>query len=160
MRRAAGGWTVGVAAVTLIIATQASAQWVFLARRVVGRVESMSQQTNTGTLIDTASVIVDRPLDRVYDTVRRSIDSARDSQGIAIKSADDAGHVVQFTRGDQTASIRVSELGDNVSQLLVTSSRPAATTVDKVETSGTSIIVERILAVCKAMDVHCEEAKP
>jgi hypothetical protein len=152
-------WLVAAALVALVVSAQAEAQWVFLARRVVGRVESMSQQTDTGTLIDTATVIVDRPVDRVYQTVRRSLASAQQTQGITLKIGDDVGRVVQFKRGDQTASIRVSELGDDLSQLLVTSSRPAATTADKVETSGTSIIVQRILAICKDMDVHCSEEK-
>lgn len=152
-------WLVAAALVALVASAQADAQWVFLARRVVGRVESMSQQTDTGTLIDTATVIVDRPVDRVYQTVRRSIASAQQTQGITLKLGDDVGRVVQFKRGDQTASIRVSDLGDDLSQLVVTSSRPAATTADKVETSGTTIIVQRILAICKDMDVRCSEEK-
>ena len=152
-------WPLAIALVALVASAQAEAQWVFLAHRVIGRVESMSQQTDTGTLIDTAAVIVDRPVDRVYQTVRRSLTSAQQTQGITLKISDDVGRVVQFKRGDQTASIRVSDFGDNLSQLLVTSSRPAPTTADKIETSGTTIIVERILAICKAMDVHCSEEK-
>jgi hypothetical protein len=152
-------WLIAAALAALLASTAAEAQWVFLARRVVGRVESMSQQTDTGTLIDTAAVIVDRPVDRVYATVRSSLASAQQTQGVTVKISDDVGRVVQFKRGDQTASIRVSDFGDNLSQLLVTSSRPAPTTADKIETSGTTIIVERILAICKAMDVHCSEEK-
>ena len=100
-------WPLAIALVALVASAQAEAQWVFLAHRVIGRVESMSQQTDTGTLIDTAAVIVDRPVDRVYQTVRRSLTSAQQTQGITLKISDDVGRVVQFKRGDQTASIRV-----------------------------------------------------
>ena len=52
----------------LLCAEIAEAQGIMLARRVIGRIEQMSQTSPNGaTTYDTASVIVDAPVDRVYE---------------------------------------------------------------------------------------------
>ena len=63
----------GVAA--LVSASIAQAQWVMLARQVVGRVQQMSQQQpNGGVAYDSAAVMVEVPAEKVYAVaVRNSI---------------------------------------------------------------------------------------
>src|SRR5882724_1534273 len=97
----------------------AQAQWVFLARRAVGRIEQMSQTSPKGdTAFDTATVIVDVPIDRVFETVQRSI---RTAEGITVTRDDATARRVEFTDGKRNAGIQAISLGDNLTQLMVSS---------------------------------------
>ena len=138
-------------ALALIVwADIAQAQWVLLARRAIGRVEQMSQTSQDGkTTYDTATVMVDVPVDRVYDTVQRSV---RAAQGITITNEDPAARRIQFTNGTQIAGIQAISFGDNLTQLMVSSAHSNA------PNPPTSIIVERIIATCKDMNVECSRA--
>lgn len=78
-----------LAIVGILASTAASAQWVMLARHVVGRVEQMSQSApNVGASYDTATVILDAPADKIYETALRSIKAA---PGITLTS-ENASH--------------------------------------------------------------------
>ena len=125
----------------------AYAQWVFLARRAVGRIEQMSQTSPKGdTAFDTATVIVDVPVDRVFETVQRSI---RAAEGVTVTRDDPAARRVEFTDGKRNAGIQATSLGDNLTQLMVSSAHSVG------PDSPTTQIVERIVAVCKQMGVEC-----
>ena len=125
------------------------AQGIMLARRVIGHIEQMSQTSPNGaTTYDTASVIVEVPADRVYAAVRTQVSTA---QGITVTREDPAAHRIEFTNGKQIAGIQAVSLGDNVTQLMVSSAHsngPATAT-------PTSMIVQHIVAACKAMNVEC-----
>ena len=138
-------------ALALIVwADIAQAQWVLLARRAIGRVEQMSQTSQDGkTTYDTATVMVEVPVDRVYDTMQRSV---RAAQGITITNEDPAARRIQFTNGTQIAGIQAISFGDNLTQLMVSSAHSNA------PNPPTSIIVERIIATCKDMNVECSRA--
>jgi len=102
----------------------AQAQWVLLARRAIGRVEQMSQTSQDGkTTYDTATVMVEVPVDRVYDTVQRSV---RAAQGITVTNEDPAARRIQFTNGTQIAGIQAISFGDNLTQLMVSSAHSNA----------------------------------
>lgn len=64
---------VAVGLVALLASSLAEAQWVMLARRAVGRVEQISQQTPQadGASYDSAAVLIDAPADKVYAAVLR-----------------------------------------------------------------------------------------
>lgn len=135
---------------TLALATWAcvaDAQWVFLARRAVGRIEQMSQKSPDGkTAFDTATVIVDVPAAAVYETVQKSLETA---QGITITSNDAPTREVAFTDGTHSAAIQAISLGEKVTQILVSSAHAAG------PDATTSTIVERIIGVCRRMKVEC-----
>jgi len=125
----------------------AQAQWVLLARRAVGRIEQVTQTSPKGdTAFETASVIVDVPVDRVFETVQRSI---RTAEGITVTRDDAAARRVEFTDGKRNAGIQAISLGDNLTQLMVSSAHAIG------PDSPTTQIVERIVAVCKQMGVEC-----
>ena len=127
----------------------AQAQWVFLARRAIGRVEQMSQTSPKGdTQFDTASVIVDVPVDRVFETVQRSISTAA---GITVTRNDPTARRVEFTDGTRNAGIQAISLGDNLTQLMVSSAHSTG------PNAPTTQIVERIITVCKQMNVECSK---
>jgi len=143
--------TLVLAAFTLLASALAEAQWVLLARRAIGRVEQMSQTTpGNGPTFDTATVIIDAPADRVYDVVARRIKSA---QGVTVSRGDDADRTLEFSNGPQSATIRVSALGDALAQLMVSAAGTGA------QPSPMPAIVDHILAACKELNVECERAQ-
>ena len=132
----------------------AAAQWVFLARQAVGRVEQMQQSSaqaagGAGASYDVATVIVEVPAAKVFDTVKSML--GRNTE-LRVTQTDDTRRSVQFTDGRQIGGIQVSVLGDGLSQLLVSTAHPG------VPASATSTIVERILGVCRELEVRCERA--
>ena len=136
-----------VAIALIACADVAHAQGIMLARRVIGHIEQMSQTSPNGaTTYDTASVIVDVPADRVYAAVKTQVSTA---QGITVTREDPAAHRIEFTNGKQIAGIQAITLGDNVTQLMVSSAHSNA------PATPTSMIVQHIVAACKAMNVEC-----
>src|SRR5438105_1537159 len=102
MLRWQGHKRIFLCAIALVVwADIAQAQWVLLARRAIGRVEQMSQTSQDGkTTYDTATVMVEVPVDRVYDTVQRSV---RAAQGITVTNEDRSARRIEFTNGTQIA---------------------------------------------------------
>ena len=148
-----------MAGLSLWVPAVVDAQWVMLARRAVGRVQSISQTSQDGaTTFDTAAVIVEVPVDTVYATVRAYLGKATTTQGITIDREDAVAHVVQFSRGSQSATIQVATLGDSLTHIMVSSVKPAAPGGGDPGISATPGIVSRILAVCKDMNVQCSSA--
>jgi len=137
-----------ICALALMLWTEfAQAQWVMLARRAVGRVEQMSQTAPNGnTTYDTATVIVEVPSDKVFATVQQSV---RAAQGITVTREDPAARRIEFTNGTQFAGIQAINLGDNLTQLMVSSAHATG------PNAPTATIVEHIIAACKAMNVEC-----
>ena len=140
----------------LLLATSglAAAQWVFLARQAIGRVEQMQQSSQqaaggVGASYDVATVIVDVPAVKVFDTVKSTL--AKNTE-VRVTKTDDARRSVEFTDGRQIGGIQVNVMGDNLAQLMVSTAHPG------IPTSTTSTIVERILNVCKELGVSCQRA--
>src|SRR5215831_19861123 len=95
----------------LCISTLAEAQWVMIARRAVGRVEQMSQQSQQpdGASYDSAAVMIEAPVDKVYAAVVRGL--ANNTQGVKVTTENVTERLIQFTNGQQIAGIKVSALG-------------------------------------------------
>ncbi len=139
----------------LLLATSglAAAQWVFLARQAIGRVEQMQQSAKTASgdtaAYDVATVIVEVPPAKVFDTVKSLL--AKNTE-VRVTKTDDARRSVEFTDGRQIGGIQVNTMGDSLSQLLVSTAHPG------MPASATSTIVERILNVCKELGVSCQRS--
>jgi hypothetical protein len=149
------GWRhIGIGAVLLGLSGVAAAQWVFLARQAIGRVEQMQQSSlqaagGAGASYDVASVIIEVPPAKVFDTVKSMLGKNTD---VRVTKTDDVRRSVEFTDGRQIGGIQVSPLGDSLAQLMVSTAHPGITT------STSSTIVERILIVCKELGVSCQRA--
>ena len=134
----------------------AAAQWVFLARHAIGRVEQMQQSSaqaagGAGASYDVAAVIVEVPAAKVFDTVKRLL--AKNAE-VRVTKTDDARRSVEFTDGQQIGGIQVNVLGDNLAQMMVSTAHPG------IPASTTSTIVARILGVCQELGVTCQRAGP
>ena len=142
-----------VGAVLVTACGAAAAQWVFLARHAIGRVEQMQQSspatTGVGASYDVATVIVEVEPDKVFAVVLRRLNA---NPEVKVTHTDATKRSVEFSDGQQIGGIQVSALGDKLSQLLVSTAHPG------VPGSITSRLVDRILGVCKELGVSCERS--
>jgi len=136
----------------LVVSSIAEAQWVLLARRAVGRVEQMSQQSPqaNGANYDTAAVMLEAPPDKVYTAVIRGLKNA---QGITITREDPAATLVQFTNGQQIAGIKISALGDQLTHMMISSAHTGN------QPDAAALVLNAVLRVCKDMNVECSQAQ-
>jgi hypothetical protein len=138
---------------TMLVANAAEAQWALVAKRAIGRVEQMSQQSPQagGPSYDSAAVMLEAPADKVFAAVLTGM--RNNTRGLKITREDSAGLVVQFTNGEQIAGIKVSALSDTVSHLLVTSAHAGS------QPNAAALVMDSVLRVCKEMNVECAPAK-
>ncbi len=136
----------------LAISSVAEAQWVMLARRAVGRVEQMSQQSpqSGGASYDSAAVMLDAPANKVYSAVLRGLQNA---QGITITREVPTDGLVEFTNGQQVAGIKVSALSDELTHMMITSAHTGT------QPNAAALVMNGVLRVCKDMNVECSQAK-
>ena len=141
----------GVAALVgaVLPVVPAEAQWVFLARRALGRIEHMrdgGQQPGQPSS-DFATVILDAPADRVYAT---ALAAARKNPAVAVVMQDPGQRRLQIAEGDRTATLNVVPFSDDVSQLMIAGhARPG-------ESPTASLVVQAVLRVCREMGKHCQ----
>lgn len=142
-----------IAAIVALLAPGfAEAQWVLVARKVVGRVEQMSQsQGGSGASYDSAAVMLEAPADKVWDAVLRGL--RNNTQGVTVTQENPADHVVQFTNGRQIAGIKVSNIGDNLTHLLISSAHTGE------QPNASALVMNSVLRVCKEMGVECSPSK-
>ncbi len=128
------------------------AQWVFVARKVIGRVESMtqSQQPNTPRY-DVASVMLEASPDKVYQTVLAQIATHPDYK---IVQRNDATKNLEVSNGKLSAGVHVVALQEKLTQLTV------ASVIPPNGPSPTSFAVGNILRICAEMKVVCTVESP
>jgi hypothetical protein len=136
-------------AATLLPAGPADAQWVFVARKALGRIEQMreGQQSNGRPGYDFATVLLDAPADKVYAT---ALEVARKNAAVRVVMQDPAQRRFQIAEGDRTATFNVVHFNDEVSQIMI------AGHAGPGEDSTTTRVVQAILRVCKEMGKHCQ----
>ena len=97
------------------------AQWVMVARAVAGRVEQMSDRSKDGSGFDVATVVLEANADKVYQTAIKNLSARTD---VTITKQDAKKRMVQFTNGQQVASLQATPLGDKITQLVIASNLP------------------------------------
>lgn len=127
-------------------AVSADAQWVMVARAVAGRVQQMSDRSKDGGGFDVATVVLEAPADKVYQTAVKNLSARTD---LKITNQDAKKRMVQFTNGAQVASLQATALGEKLTQLVIASNLTAA------QPDPTSLVVQGVLKVCKEMNVDC-----
>jgi hypothetical protein len=141
----------GVVALSAVIDAQAA---IFVARRVLGRVETMSQQSTQkdGAGYDSAAVMLEAPARQVYATALNALRRAQ-AQGISITGEDDNDLMVQFTNGKQIAGMKISQLGEKLSHMLITSAHTGS------QPNAAALVSDSVLRVCREMNVECSPAR-
>lgn len=153
-RRVARAAAMAMAAVIGVTAVAEAQAAIFVARRVLGRVESMSQQSPQagGASYDSAAVMLEAPAQKVFATAVESLRRAKE-QGISVTRVDDGEMLVQFTNGQQIAGMKVSALGDKLSHMLITSAHSGA------QPNAAALVSDAVLRVCRSMQVTCSPAR-
>jgi hypothetical protein len=134
---------------TFVPVGPADAQWVFVARKALGRIQHMREENQPGGRpgYDFATVILDAPADKVFAT---ALDMARKHPAVRVVMQDPGQRRFQVAEGDRTATLNVVPFSDDVSQLLIAGHAAPG------EDSTTSRVVQAVLRVCKQMNKHCE----
>ncbi len=129
----------------LFLSTAASAQWVAVGRKVVGKISTLTQgQSPKNAGYDVATVFLDAEAGKVYST---AVSLLQKNPKMTITRKDDTQRTIEFTDGEHTAGIRITEMGDHLSQLLIASAGgPGAP-------SGTSIVLDAVKRVCEQLGV-------
>ena len=154
MKTKATRLSVALAVVVGLVATMvpfgpADAQWLFIARKAIGRIQHMAEgQTGGQPGYDFASVILDAPADKVFAT---ALELARKNTSVRVIMQDPGQRRFQIAEGDRTATLNVVPFSDDVSQLLI-----AGHAASPSEGSTASRVVQAVLRVCKEMGKHCE----
>ena len=147
----------GLAALSAVVlmSTVAEAQAaIFLARRVIGRVETMSQQSpkSSGASYDSAAVMLEAPAQKVFAAAVDALKRAQ-AQGITVTRVDTTELLVQFTNGQQIAGMKISSLGDKLSHMLITSAHAGS------QPNAAALVSDSVLRVCSEMKVECSRAR-
>ena len=128
--------------------TPAEAQWVFVARKALGRIHQMTEGGQEGRAgYDFATVILDAHADKIYAT---ALEVARKNPAVRILMQDPGARRIQIAEGDRTATLNVVPFNDDVAQLMIAGHAGAG------EGSTASLVVQAVLRVCKEMGKHCE----
>jgi hypothetical protein len=131
----------------MLSAGGAHAQWIFVARKVIGRVQSMTQSPAPNTpRYDVATVMLEADADKVYQTVIATIATHKDYKTV---QRNDATRNVEVTNGKLSAGVHVVALQDKVSELVIASVIPPG------GESATSFAVGNVLRICQQMKVVC-----
>lgn len=140
--------------ISLLSASVCHGQAVFIARKALGAVQHVtsavaSSGSGAAQQQEVGSVLLAADANKVYTTALRVV---QDSPKFHITARDDGNKKIDFTDGKRKAVLRVSQLQDNIAQILVSS----VTTSGKNE--DPAFIVNGILRVCKGMNVQCSPA--
>ena len=123
------------------VSAMADAQWVMIGRKVIGRVTTLAKEhddKNPG--YEVASVILDADAGKVYAT---AVGLLEKNTTIAVAAKDDTRLYVAFTQGDLAVELRVTELGDKLSQLMIVSAKGHGK-----KGEGTSVVLDAVKRVC------------
>jgi stress response protein SCP2 len=130
----------------------AEAQWVLVARHVVGRVQQVTQQQDNaaGTpqqVTQVATVVLDAPASRVYQVATNATNT---NQQVTVVSNDPATMTINIREAEQQATLKVTALNKNTSQLMIVGSAPAG------ENPETTRIVNAALRLCGDLGKTCQ----
>ena len=134
----------------------AEAQWIFVAHRAMNRIQQVTQDQDDGQgqnaqapqrVTQVATVILDVPAKRVYEVASNA---AKNNQNVTVVSNDPASMTIKMKEADQSATLTVSALNKNISQLMIVGSAPAG------QNPQTSRIVNAAMNLCNDMGKKCE----
>lgn len=137
-----------------LLPLSAEAQWVFVARHVMGRVQQVTQQQDAQDgqaapqrVTQVATVVLDASAKRVYQVATNATNS---NQKVTVVSNDPASMTIQLKEGAESATLNVTALNKNVSQLMIVGSAPAG------ENPQTTRIVNAVLRLCGDLGKTCQ----
>ena len=134
-----------------LVPASARAQWVFVARKALGKIQTMTQKESTGAPgYSVATVILEGKAEKVYAAALKTAQSAPNAR---LTQQDPATHTLEFVAGGQVSGLRVSQVDSKKVQILI------ASAVSPGKPDATPAAVAATLRICKEMGAVCEEVK-
>ncbi len=134
-------------AAAFIPVSEAATPWAAVARRVIGRVEQLSQAPKGEQPgFDVATVVLSADAAKVYAT---AVGLLHKNQTVRVVAEDAVHRTIEFSDGTRSAGISVTDRGARLSQIVVGAASMAG------QTAPTMRIVDGILNVCREMKVTC-----
>ena len=137
-----------------LLPLSAEAQWVLVARHVIGRVQQVTQQqdapagqTAQQQITQVATVVLDAPASRVYQVATNATNRNKE---VTVVSNDPATMTINLKEGDQSATLNVTALNKNLSQLMIVGTAPAG------ENPQTTRIVNAVMRLCGDLGKTCQ----
>ena len=93
-----------------------------------------------------ASVEINAPADKVWASVVSHVKARTD---LTLTQQDPSSMLVQFSKGGQVAGVKVNAMGDNLSQLLISSAHTGT------QQNAADLVVDAVLRICGEMKVQC-----
>jgi hypothetical protein len=135
----------------LLVPSAARAQWVFVARKALGKIQTMSQKEKTGSPgYSVAEVVLSGNAEKVYAA---ALKAAQSSPKARLTQQDAKTHTLEFTAEGQVFGLRVSQVDSKAVHILIASAVPPG------QPDATSAVVDATLRICKEMGAVCEVAK-
>jgi hypothetical protein len=130
----------------------ADAQWVYLGRKALGKVQQFTSERNDSRQpgFEVATVLIEARADKVYG---KAIALLQENRNLEITKQDEKARSVEFNNGKLRAGIQANVLDENLCQLVVVSNGPSG------QGDGTSIVLNSVLRICKEMGVSCQAAE-
>ncbi len=135
----------------ILVPLSARAQWVFVARKAIGKIQTMSQKENTGAPgYSVATVILEGNADKAFATALKTVQASPNAR---LTQQDPATHTLEFAAAGTVAGLRVSQVDAKKVQILI------ASAVSSGRLDATQAVVDATLRVCKEMGVACQVVK-
>lgn len=135
----------------LLLSSTARAQWVFVARKALGKIQTMSQKEKTGSPgYSVAEVVLSGNAEKVYATALKTVEAAPRAR---LTKQDAGSRTLEFVVEKQVVGLRVSQVDSKAVHILV------ASAVSPGEPDATSAVVDATLRICKEVGAVCEVVK-
>lgn len=128
--------------VLLLFPSVAPGQAVFLARKALGLISRIADQTHGH---ETASVLLEADADKVFAAAEKIIRKKPENE---ILSTNERDRSISFRHASLAITIKVARLQDDLAQILVVSS-------GRNTPQDTDYVVNGILRICKEAGAHC-----
>jgi hypothetical protein len=126
----------------------ASAQWIFAARHIEGRINQLTQDDQNGKpAVQMATVVLNAPASKVYAT---AINIASQNQAVTIISQDPSNLELKVSENNKRVTLKVIPLSDQSSEIMISANAPS-----DGEASSASIVANSILKICNQMNKKC-----
>ncbi len=135
----------------LAAASPASAQWVTIGRKALGKIQTMTQKESTGTPgYSVATVVLPGSVDKVY---AKALKTAQESPRVKLTHQDPKQATLEVADGKQVVGLRIARVDGKLVQVLI------ASTVAPGAEDPVPAAVAATLRVCKEVGVACEVVK-
>ena len=151
MRRATRS-AVALGILFLLGAATASAQWITIGRKAIGKIKEMTQSEKTGGAgYSVATVLVAGEADKVYATAVRSVQA---NPKLRLTRSAPEKRSLELADGERVVGIEVTQVGEGLVHLV------AASTTKPGAADETSLVVAATLRICKEMGAECSVLSP